>query len=78
MEETPVQCLKVRLAGLGQKWEQKTLELLHFCLVDQQLKLGVTLPGSSLPMVVKVFLGSVDIGKMLVSNGIAKQSGHDE
>ena len=78
MEETPVQCLKVRLAGLRQQWEQKTLELLHSCLVDQQLKLGVTLPGNSLPLVARVFLGPVDIGKMLVSNGLAKNSSHDE
>lgn len=76
MLETPVQSLTVRLAGLaplGQGgWQKDTLDLLHSTLVEQQLRLEVKKATDSLPLVARVWFASIDVNRMLLSNGFAR------
>ena len=73
--ETPVQCRTLKLAGIRprnrEKWDRKTLDLLHRILVDQELEVDVTGPLTSLPQAATVLLNGVDINQMLLTNGFA-------
>ena len=76
MQETPVQAVRVRLAGLRpmdprRGWDRRTLDLLHEMLVDQVVRVEVTRPGAAPPLPVRLHLGPVDIGRMMVDNGLA-------
>jgi hypothetical protein len=78
MVETPVQAVRVRLAGLRpmdprRGWDRGTLDLLHGMLVDQVLRVEVTRPGVAPPLPARLHLGPVDIGRMMVSNGLARK-----
>ena len=77
MVEFPVQSLRLRIAGvrpMQDQWEKKTLDLLHQCLVDQQLRVEVVESVEGLSLQVQVFLGEVDIADMLVTNEFARRN----
>ena len=82
MQEIPVQAVRVRLAGLRpmdprRGWDRRTLDLLHEMLVDQVVRVEVTRPGAAPPLPVRLHLGPVDIGRMMVNNEFARKW-HDE
>ena len=56
-------------------WDKKALlDLLHATLVDRHLKVEVDGEAKN-PMDANVFIGNIDIGKMLVANGFARRRG---
>ena len=54
------------------KWDKQALDLLHATLVDRYLRVEVVGEAKD-PLEAVVFIGDIDIGKMLVHNGFARE-----
>ena len=56
------------------QWPRDVLDLLHSCLVEQQLRVELVTRPMCFPLVGKVYLGNIDIGKLLLDSKLAKLS----
>ena len=53
-------------------WDKQALDLLHATLVDRHLRVEVVGEPKN-PLDAIVFIGDIDIGRMLVANGFARR-----
>jgi len=78
MSDLPIQSIRLKMKDLVPMnlttWDKKALDLLHATLVDRHLKVEVDGEAKN-PMDANVFIGNIDIGKMLVANGFARRRG---
>ena len=53
-------------------WDKQALDLLHATLVDRHLRVEVVGEAKN-PLDAIIFIGDIDIGRMLVANGFARR-----
>ena len=77
-QEFPIQSVKLVIEDLAPsdsvQWPRDVLDLLHSCLVEQQLRVELVTRPTCFPLVGKVYLGNIDIGKLLLDSKLAKLS----
>jgi len=76
MDDLPIQSIRLRMKDLIPmnlvSWDKQALDLLHATLVDRHLRVEVVGEIKN-PLDAIIFIGDIDIGRMLVANGFARR-----
>ena len=77
LTEVPIQCFTVQMENvrpITEHWAEDVLDFLHKTVVDQELRVSIIQAKDTFPLPVTLSTKSgLDIGKMLVRNGYARE-----